>query len=308
LLLADALLSVDGGDADGALVRCRAALCAARSLLDEPLAISQFTRIACDASTQQAVLLVLARGRPSDAALSKTQQLLADEADQPMTQIALRGERAMMFETLGHLADGSLTLGEVTATTDLLKKYPDAFPDSLVRSGLFHTSRGIMLEQMTGLVEVVRKPSWTWREGVERFERTIRSGPDVDPKRNPEELIPRALMPSASPLIRALIRGELRTDALGRSLVLLIAARRHYLNRRQWPASAEALVPKHLTAVPPDPLTGKPMRLVKKGDRLIAYSLGVDGRDDGGEVAGSSRQDVEKSADVGFELSTNRAR
>ncbi len=265
---------------------------------------SQFTRIACDASTQQAVLLVLARGRPSDAALSKTQQLLADEADQPMTQIALRGERAMMFETLGHLADGSLTLGEVTATTDLLKKYPDAFPDSLVRSGLFHASRGIMLEQMTGLVEVVRKPSWTWREGVERFERTIRSGPDVDPKRNPEELIPRALMPAASPLIR----GELRTDALGRSLVLLIAARRHYLNRRQWPASAEALVPKHLTAVPPDPLTGKPMRLVKKGDRLIAYSLGVDGRDDGGEVAGSSRQDVEKSADVGFELSTNRAR
>ena len=126
----------------------------------------------------------------------------------------------------------------------------------------------------------------------------------MDPKRNPEELIPRALMPAASPLIR----GELRTDALGRSLVLLIAARRHYLNRRQWPASAEALVPKHLTAVPPDPLTGKPMRLVKKGDRLIAYSLGVDGRDDGGEVAGSSRQDVEKSADVGFELSTNRAR
>ena len=67
-------------------------------------------------------------------------------------------------------------------------------------------------------------------------------------------------------------------------------------------------MPRYLPAVPTDPLTGEPMRLVKKGGRLIAYSLGVDGRDDGGEVTGSSGQDVEKSADVGFEVSTNWAR
>src|SRR5688572_22350115 len=35
------------------------------------------------------------------------------------------------------------------------------------------------------------------------------------------------------------------------------------------------------------------MRLVKKGVWIIAYSLGVGGRDEGGEVAGSRRQEVE---------------
>jgi len=301
LLLADALLSLDGGDADAALGRCRAAVCAARSLLDEPFAISQLVRVACDANTQQVVLLALARGRPSAAALTMTQHLLADEVDQPMALIALRGERAIMFETLGHLADGSLRLDEMTATANLSKRFPDAFQDHLVRSGLFQASRGIMLEQMTRMVEVVRKPSWTWCEGIERFERTIK---EVDPKRSPEEIIPGLLIPATSPLIR----GELRTDALGRAVILLIAAKRYALTRGQWPESAEALVPGYLMAVPTDPLTGGPMRLVKKEDRLSAYSLGVDGRDDGGEVAGSSRQDVKKSADVGFELSTRRAR
>jgi hypothetical protein len=44
------------------------------------------------------------------------------------------------------------------------------------------------------------------------------------------------------------------------------------------------------------------MRLVIKRDKIIAYSLGIDGRDDGGAVSGSSRREVEKSVDVGFAL------
>ena len=52
-----------------------------------------------------------------------------------MAQIALHGERADA-ETLGHLADGSLRFDEFTATTELSKKYPDAFQDHLVPVGL----------------------------------------------------------------------------------------------------------------------------------------------------------------------------
>jgi len=49
-------------------------------------------------------------------------------------------------------------------------------------------------------------------------------------------------------------------------------------------------------------LTGRPMRLVLKGDKLVAYSVGIDGRDDRGEVSGSPLRDVQESADVGFVL------
>jgi hypothetical protein len=304
LLLSDAMLRLDDGDADGALSSCRAAVCAARSLFDEPFAISQLVRVACQAQTQMAILVVLARGRPSDRALTLTQQLIADEVDQPISRIALFGERATMFETLGHLADGSLTLDEITGTVDTAKKFPAEFQGQFVRSGLFRASQGVMLERMTRMVDVVMKPSWTWHEGIARLEQWIGSLAQADRKRKPEEIVPDKLFPSTSPLIR----GELRTDALGDSLVLLIAARRYDMTHAQWPTSAEVLVPEYLKAVPTDPMTGKPMRLVIKGDRLIAYSSGVNGRDDGGEVAGSSRQGVEKSADVGFGLPIHRTR
>ena len=45
------------------------------------------------------------------------------------------------------------------------------------------------------------------------------------------------------------------------------------------------------------------MRLVMKGDKIVAYSVGIDGRDDGGLVSGSSSRQVEESADVSFALS-----
>ena len=37
-----------------------------------------------------------------------------------------------------------------------------------------------------------------------------------------------------------------------------------------------------LPAVPPDPFDGKPMRLAKIGGNPVVYSVGKDGRDDGG--------------------------
>jgi len=37
-----------------------------------------------------------------------------------------------------------------------------------------------------------------------------------------------------------------------------------------------------LTAVPPDPFDGKPMRLVLVEGKPVVYSVGKDGRDDGG--------------------------
>jgi hypothetical protein len=303
LLAADALLRLDDGDADGALDSCRAALCAARSLIDEPAAISQLVRIACDASTQETICAVVARGRPSAAALAATQQLVADEVDQPMSLIAVRGERVIRFETLGHLADGTLSLNQALGITDPDKMSPDLVQEFLGHSGIPRAWQGITLERMTRMVEVVRKPSWTWYEGIEHYWRTTPTSLDDEARKKPEEIFPRLMLPSISPLIH----GELRTDTLGRALVLLIAAKRHALAHGRWPSSAGALMPQFLAAVPTDPLTGRPMRLLMKGDELIAYSPGLDGRDDGGAVSGSSRREVEKSADVGFALSIHGA-
>jgi len=303
VLLADALLRVDGGDADGALDSCRAAVCAARSLFDEPFAISQLVRIACMAKTQEAILAVLDRGRPSAVALAETQQVVADETEQVISRTAMLGERAMMFEVLGRLADGSLSLDKVIRDVNAKLSF-DGPRDILSRPAVLRASQGLMLERMNLMVEAVRQPSWTWLEGNDRYDRSMRPARGADGKLNPED----ALVVSLAPSLRHIIEGELRIDALGRALELLIAAERYALIGGDWPKSAEALVPRYLKAVPTDPLTGKPMRLVRERDRLIAYSLGVNGRDDGGKVDGSSDVKVKESADVGFALPIPRPR
>jgi hypothetical protein len=93
---------------------------------------------------------------------------------------------------------------------------------------------------MTRLVEVYRKPSWTWHEGIERFHQSTDPNGEGDRKPDPAVRVARLLLPATS----SLAHGELRTDALGRSLVLLIAAKRHALIHRRWPSSADALVPR----------------------------------------------------------------
>jgi hypothetical protein len=300
LLLADAVLRLDGGDADGAMDSCRAAISAARSLLDEPIILSQFVRVACDAQIQETILRVLAAGRPSEPALALIQRLIMDEVDWPITLVGVRGERAFMFDTYRRLADGTLTLEEFFANADAPRAVPPpGLQDHLIQSGSLRTMQRPALELMTRLVDVYRQPSWTWHEGIGRFDQMLGAVAAKERGATVEMRVAGMLLPATS----SLLHGELRTDALGRSLVLLIAAKRHAMILGRWPSSAEALVPRFLAAVPTDPMTGRPMRLVMKGGKLIAYSLGIDGRDDGGSVAGSSRRVVEKSVDVGFELS-----
>ncbi len=64
--------------------------------------------------------------------------------------------------------------------------------------------------------------------------------------------------------------------------VLALASERFRLAHGRWPNSPAVLVPAYLSAEPFDPPTGGPLHYKQSGKRLIIYSVGLDGKDDGG--------------------------
>ena len=92
-------------------------------------------------------------------------------------------------------------------------------------------------------------------------------------------LLPRMLMPSFGQAARSYAVDRSWRDAV----VATCATLRFRADTGAWPARAEDLVPKYLPAVPLDPWTGTPIRMATDADGFRMWSIGEDGRDDGGD-------------------------
>ncbi len=78
---------------------------------------------------------------------------------------------------------------------------------------------------------------------------------------------------------------EAVTDTQSALLMTMLALRAYKLEHGSYPASLSALVPEYLKAVPADPfaLSG-PLRYKLQGATYLLYSVGPDGKDDGGQA------------------------
>ena len=105
------------------------------------------------------------------------------------------------------------------------------------------------------------------------------------------------------PALGQMFRVPAQNRALHRAAEVLVAATRFRIATGGLPESAAALVPAHLPAVPRDPFTvDAPLRSRRTDDgRLVVYSVGLDGEDDGGPPPrGSDRP--EGNDDVGLAI------
>jgi len=76
---------------------------------------------------------------------------------------------------------------------------------------------------------------------------------------------------------------EAASTALLRGAQTALAIERHRLqNHGQLPESLEALVPQLIASVPRDPFDGRPLRYKKLEKGYAVYSVGNNGKDDGG--------------------------
>jgi len=78
---------------------------------------------------------------------------------------------------------------------------------------------------------------------------------------------------------------QLLSDAFETLTLVGTAAERYRSAQGRWPGTIDDLVPSQLTAVPPDPFGGAPLRLARdplRPEGLVLYSVGPDRVDQGG--------------------------
>ncbi|MFO0844419.1 MAG: hypothetical protein U0797_18815 [Gemmataceae bacterium] len=89
-----------------------------------------------------------------------------------------------------------------------------------------------------------------------------------------------------------------RRAALLRSAVVALAAERYRLKHGRWPLEAKEIDASLLSPVPTDPYDGAALRFRRRDDGLVVYSIGGNGKDDGGDLGERAKD----APDVGFRL------
>lgn len=85
-------------------------------------------------------------------------------------------------------------------------------------------------------------------------------------------------------------RADRRTRAVTRLLITELGLRAFQLERGELPDRLEQLTPKYLAEVPVDPFDpgGRPLRYARTDEGHVVYSVGADGKDDGGRPPGQN--------------------
>lgn len=85
--------------------------------------------------------------------------------------------------------------------------------------------------------------------------------------------------------LAAFVSSVLRPLLTNRAIRIAVAVERYRREHGEMlPETLQSLVPAYLPSVPIDPYTGQPMRFVKEEAGYVAYSVGSNRRDDGGDV------------------------
>lgn len=90
------------------------------------------------------------------------------------------------------------------------------------------------------------------------------------------------------------------TESIRRLAGTAVALKRYQLKHGEWPETLEVMVPEFLTTVPTDPGDGQPLRYRRQsGNEFLLYTLGDNGKDDGGEAVREDGTTVNPRFQVG---------
>ncbi|HZY90394.1 MAG TPA: hypothetical protein VFE78_36570 [Gemmataceae bacterium] len=285
LLTRDALRHEQRSDLNAALASCRASLNAARSLGDEPVALSQLVRTACVINTCQALERALAQGEPPPGGLTVMQGALHGEDGFPDMLVAARGERAALHATFSALESGAVPPSR-------LESKPPNWLDYLYGPATrikFREAHPAMLEPMNRFVEIARLPPHEQDAAERQLDSELRGLKRSDP-----------LAVLFIPALQKVSQAACRKHAYLRCMEVALAAERYRQANKKWPELLDNLCPDLLAAVPLDPFDGQPLRYRRLEDGVMIYSVSHDGEDNGGNL--DPAHPMQPGVDVGCRL------
>lgn len=270
-----------------------------RHAAGEPLPISGLVGIAIDSLALDSLDEMLSRLTEADRPLLDDPQFRALVAQTPSLTRHFFGAEAFGLRTFASLADGSLGF-ETLRTMQSLDASPGSFTNPLATSPALMFYRIFLLpaevagyrtalqtqQQLSGQTGLAP----TTEAAIASLESRL------------SESRPGILSSIILPLLSGAIRAEVRSRARHQAARVAVAATRIRLETGRLPEGLATLVPDELPASPVDPFTaGKPLRYRKADDVLLIYSVGPNGRDDGGPASPTASAD-QANDDIGMRL------
>jgi hypothetical protein len=274
LLVMDAYDALEEMQPERALQSIQAILNVGHCFDDEPLMISQLIRMAMQSMAVRCLERTLAQGPVADSELARLQPALAEEAASDAFLVAMRGERAGMYEYFNFLVSSNMTVPSAIRAASGSRANDwslwDPILDLPMRTVVYR-SNAWLVQFQTKIVNAARIPGSARYQALRELDLEFREFAKThDYDRSMAKLMAAAVMKIAE--------AERRIDTQFSCAVAALAAERFRLKHERWPIDLNELaVAQFLPAVPEDLYTGQPLLLRRAADGIVIYSVGKDG-------------------------------
>jgi len=259
LLALSVHVEADRGNADAALKSLLALFAVSDTLSHEQTLVEQEIRLVTLATALSQAELLLNEVQLTDAQLARLQQRLETCDIQGSFTRSLAGERAhgyqafQQFGGAGYSCDLQRYLEIMRALTQFSGQPPAA--------GRNNT------QSLLADFQAQQKAALPWQK--QKYARTV----------------------LVAPMLAKLLDIRNTVIAPRDALITAIAAERYRLATGDFPTQLTDLVPDYVPATPLDPFDAQPLRLLRQGNELLIYSIGINDRDDGAtNPPGNSRE------------------
>jgi hypothetical protein len=291
LLALKGILRSEEGTGEAASEAIIDGLCLARSLEQEPTLISQLVRVACQGIALTDLERMLNRTAASDSELSQLATSVSDAED---SQTMIRGVvgEGLNGDSVFRMSVRELTKwgcqGWLPVALGTTNRYVVAPAIGLYRAtGFIELDHLNFLSSTEYYIGVCQKPSPALLAFSKSFDNRRRN-------HSRWRLFSGMFLPTYG-VFRNSAEGSAR---LGTARIAL-AIERYRLAQGGLPDSLGDLIPTSLDAVPTDPFDGQPLRYKKLANGYVVYSVGENGKDDGGDETISERTNW-KPKDITF--------
>ncbi len=258
-------VAVELGNSEMAVESIEANLALARAIEHEPTLVGQLARIAVVGVAMSDIEPALIDAKLSDAQLARLQANLQTLDIQHSLTAALVGERGVGYHEFHQFPPGPriATAAQPMAGGRLTRPADCRF----------------YLELMQDYIDASRQP---FPKSITDTKQIAARVQTVARSTNPLERMRYALSMQVVPGTEAAFAASARAQAMRDVTLAAIAAQRYRLKQGEFPADLQSLG-ELLGTVPVDSYDGQPLRMIRKDGELVIYSIGQDGRDNGGQ-------------------------
>jgi hypothetical protein len=278
LLGLEAILHADDGNGAVATLSVISEFGIARSLVREPVMVSQLVRGGCQSTAILTLEQVLNRVELTEEQLSELAKCVRQSESLSDISRAFVGERCMGIDFFNN--PGIINPSNVRI---------NPFFSFYKAVGMAEADAVIYLDLMDGYMKCTRLPL---HERQKAADAVVAKSNSV----SKAHLLLHTIMPSLS----GVITQDLRTIAHLRTADAALAVQRYHLKAGKLPDKLADLVPTYLESVPKDPFDGNDLRYKEFEGGFEVYSIGPDLSDDGGKEKPPRKTKESPNWDVTF--------